>query len=161
MKTPSFHLGTPQTTLEWMATGLVVILTFTFLVLVFLFVKYAGKNTVHFIRETLSDATGRGEIKYVLAVAYFFLILVPMVGFGLVLGKWAPEYVWIVVVSVFLGLLGLGSIDFRSAMKSGVAIMKPEPPKEVLVKTNPEPTSPPPTTTTKDLDTDTDFVLKK
>lgn len=136
MNIQGFDIGLPTTTYEWVISLLAIITTFAVLVLVALYVKYAGKGTVTFIKETLSDPTGRGDVKYLIAMLVTVFALIPMIWLGFIFGRWAPEFVFFSVGTLILGLLGLGSIDFKSAMNSGVAIMKPEPPKEVLVKTN-------------------------
>lgn len=151
------QIGLPDDGYDWLLTLVAVLSTFVFIVLIILFIKYAGRATALFIKESLSDPHGRGDIKYVIAGLITILAFIPMVWAGFVFNRWAPEGIFIAVGGLLLGLLGLGSVDFRSALQSGAAIIRANPPEEKIVKTNP-PTENKPVATAI---AEPDFILKK
>lgn len=132
----------PDTPLEWMLTVVFILTALMGLAIIGLFVKYAGKNTIVFIKECLSDATGHGDLKYLIAFILVVLGILPIIWLGLFFQRWPSEPVLNTILlflgPVLFGLLGLGTLDFWAAMKSGVAIMKPNPPKDILVDTTDE-----------------------
>lgn len=144
MNIQGFDLGLPDTTYEWLMSIVVILFACALIILCALFVKYAGKGTIIFIKETLSDPSGHGDIKYVLAALITLMALIPCILVGVITGKWIPEYaLWPLVITI-TGLAGASSIDFKSAMVSGKAILKPEPPKDKIVDTNQEVIEPTP-----------------
>lgn len=137
MNIKGFDIGIPNSTYDWLLTAVIILSLVVGLIITALFVKYAGRSTVHFIRECLSDATGHGDIKLVMGAVVTLTGFIPLVILGFFYG-WPPEGVFLAVGGFVSVLFGLGSLDFMNVLRSGTAIMKPEPPKDILVDTIPE-----------------------